>query len=94
MAVEYPQPKEESSARTLARRCGFLHDIGKAMDHAPRMEGGHPAIGMEFVRKYGEKSAAVLNAIGGHNFRGGDIEATTPPRNSPEYTPIVRAVPP
>ena len=69
----------------LARRCGFLHDIGKAMDHAPRMEGGHPAIGMEFVRKYGEKSAAVLNAIGGHNFRGGDIEATTP------YTPIVMA---
>ncbi|MCI0675347.1 MAG: ribonuclease Y, partial [Phycisphaerales bacterium] len=65
---------------TLARRCGFLHDIGKAMDH--EMEGGHPAIGMEFVRKYGEKSAAVLNAIGGHH---GDIESTTP------YTPIVMA---
>ena len=64
----------------LARRCGFLHDIGKAMDH--EMEGGHPAIGMEFVRKYGEKSAAVLNAIGGHH---GDIEASTP------YTPIVMA---
>jgi ribonucrease Y len=31
----------------IARRCGFLHDIGKAMDH--EMEGGHPAIGMEFV---------------------------------------------
>ncbi len=46
------------------------------------MEGGHPAIGMEFVRKYGEKSDAVLNAIGGHH---GDIEATTP------YTPIVQA---
>jgi ribonuclease Y len=64
----------------LARRCGFLHDIGKAMDH--EMEGGHPAIGMEFVRKYGEKSQAVLNAIGGHH---GDIDATTP------YTPIVMA---
>ena len=64
----------------VARRCGFLHDIGKAMDH--EMEGGHPAIGMEFVRKYGEKSAAVLNAIGGHH---GDIDATTP------YTPIVMA---
>jgi len=64
----------------VARRCGFLHDIGKAMDH--EMEGGHPAIGMEFARKYGEKSEAVLNAIGGHH---GDIPATTP------YTPIVMA---
>jgi ribonuclease Y len=63
----------------LARRAGFLHDIGKAMDH--EVEGGHPAIGMEFARKYGEKEA-VLNAIGGHH---GDIEATTP------YTPIVMA---
>jgi ribonuclease Y len=64
----------------VARRCGFLHDIGKAMDH--EMEGGHPAIGMEFCRRHGEKSKAVLNAIGGHH---GDIEAATP------YTPIVMA---
>jgi ribonuclease Y len=64
----------------IARRAGYLHDIGKAMDH--EMEGGHPAIGMEFVRKYGEKSEAVLNAIGGHH---GDIDSTTP------YTPIVMA---
>jgi ribonuclease Y len=64
----------------VARRCGFLHDIGKAMDH--EMEGGHPAIGMEFARKYGEKSEAVLNAIGGHHA---DIPSTTP------YTPIVMA---
>ncbi|MCZ6835417.1 MAG: ribonuclease Y [Planctomycetota bacterium] len=65
---------------SIARRCGFLHDIGKAMDH--EMEGGHPAIGMEFCRKYREKSEAVLNAIGGHH---GDIPPTTP------YTPIVMA---
>jgi ribonuclease Y len=64
----------------IARRCGFLHDIGKAMDH--EMEGGHPAIGMEFVRKYGEKSDVVLNAIGGHHS---DIDAISP------YTPIVMA---
>ena len=31
----------------LARRAGLLHDIGKSMDHD--QEGGHPAIGMEFV---------------------------------------------
>jgi ribonuclease Y len=64
---------------TLARRCGFLHDIGKAMDH--EMEGGHPKIGMDFARQYGEKEA-VLNAIGGHHA---DIPATT------FYTPIVMA---
>ena len=63
----------------LARRCGFLHDIGKALDHD--QEGGHPAIGMEFCRKYKEKEA-VLNAIGGHHD---DIISTTP------YTPIVMA---
>ncbi|WP_432797645.1 ribonuclease Y [Poriferisphaera sp. WC338] len=63
----------------IARRCGFLHDIGKAMDH--EVEGGHPAIGMEFCKKFGEKEA-VLNAIGGHH---NDIPSTTP------YTPIVMA---
>ncbi|MBT4529593.1 MAG: ribonuclease Y [Phycisphaerae bacterium] len=64
----------------LARRCGFLHDIGKAMDH--EIEGTHPQIGMDFCRKYGEKAEAVLNAIAGHH---GDIPSTTP------YTPIVMA---
>ncbi|MBL0921010.1 MAG: ribonuclease Y [Phycisphaerales bacterium] len=64
---------------SVARRCGFLHDIGKAMDH--EMEGGHPKIGMDFARQHGEKEP-VLNAIGGHH---GDIAATS------FYTPIVMA---
>jgi ribonuclease Y len=64
----------------IARRAGFLHDIGKAMDHD--IEGGHPAIGMEFAQKFGETSEEVLNAIGGHH---NDIPSTTP------YTPIVMA---
>ncbi len=64
----------------LAKRCGFLHDIGKAMDH--EAEGGHPKIGMEFARQFGEKDEAVLNAIGGHHA---DIPATT------WYTPIIMA---
>jgi len=64
----------------LARRAGFLHDIGKAMDH--EMEGGHPKIGMDFAAQYGEKDEAVLNAIGGHHA---DIPATT------LYTPIIMA---
>jgi ribonuclease Y len=64
---------------TIARRCGFLHDIGKAMDE--EMEGGHPKIGMDFARQYGEKEP-ILNAIGGHHA---DIPATS------FYTPIVMA---
>lgn len=63
----------------LARRCGFLHDIGKAMDQD--VEGTHPKLGMDFAKMYGEKEP-VLNAIGGHH---GDIPATS------FYTPIVMA---
>ncbi len=48
----------------LARRCGFLHDIGKAADH--EMEGGHPAVGAELLKRYGEK-AEVVHAAKGHH---------------------------
>ena len=64
---------------TLARRAGFLHDLGKAMDH--EQEGGHPLLGMEFLKKFNEPEA-VLNAALAHH---GDVPATTP------YTPIVTA---
>ncbi|HZU35166.1 MAG TPA: ribonuclease Y [Gemmataceae bacterium] len=49
----------------LARRCGLLHDIGKAADH--EMEGGHPKIGAELAKRYGETSKEVLHAIIGHH---------------------------
>ena len=49
---------------TLARRCGFLHDIGKAADH--EMEGGHPAVGAELLKRYGE-CEEVVHAAGGHH---------------------------
>lgn len=62
---------------TLARRCGFLHDIGKAVDH--EVEGGHPQIGHDICKRFNERSE-VLNAIAGHH---GDIPSTSP------YTPLV-----
>jgi ribonuclease Y len=49
----------------LARRCGLLHDIGKAADH--EMEGGHPKIGAELAKRYGEANKDVLHAIAGHH---------------------------
>lgn len=48
----------------IARRCGFCHDIGKAADH--EMEGGHPAIGAELLKRYGE-SEEVIHAAAGHH---------------------------
>ncbi|MEO5341318.1 MAG: ribonuclease Y [Magnetococcus sp. MYC-9] len=52
----------------LARRCGLLHDIGKAMDH--EVQGSHAVIGGEFAKKYKEHPL-VVNAIWSHHF---DIE--------------------
>ncbi len=64
---------------TIARRAGLLHDIGKALDH--EQEGGHPQIGMDFLRRFNE-TEPVLNACLAHH---GDCPATTP------YTAIVMA---
>lgn len=50
---------------TLARRCGFLHDLGKAADH--EMEGGHPAVGAELLKRYGEGPEVVHAAAGHHD---------------------------
>jgi ribonuclease Y len=49
----------------LARRCGLLHDVGKAADH--EMEGGHPKVGAELAKRYGETNKDVLHAIIGHH---------------------------
>ncbi len=63
----------------LARRCGLLHDIGKAVAH--EVEGTHTEIGANVAKRYGENET-VINAIAGHH---GDIEATS------LYTPLVGA---
>jgi ribonuclease Y len=48
----------------MGRRCGFFHDIGKAADH--EMEGGHPAVGAELLKRYNE-GAEVVHAAAGHH---------------------------
>jgi ribonuclease Y len=64
---------------SIARRAGFLHDIGKAMDR--EVEGGHPAIGANYLKRFKE-SPIILNAVEAHH---GDIEADN------VYTPLVAA---
>lgn len=48
----------------VARRCGLLHDIGKAADH--ELEGGHPKIGADLLKRHHE-SAEVVHAAFGHH---------------------------
>lgn len=63
----------------LARRCGLLHDLGKAADH--ELEGGHPKIGADILRRYGEPAEVVQAALNHHED----------PRTSGIYTAIVAA---
>jgi len=55
----------------LARRCGLLHDVGKAVSH--EVEGPHAIIGAELAKKYGE-SPEVVHAIEAHHE---DVPPTT-----------------
>ncbi len=49
----------------LARRCGLLHDIGKAADH--EAEGGHPKIGADLLKRFGESRDVVMAALCHHD---------------------------
>ena len=48
----------------IAKQGGFLHDIGKAMDH--NQDGTHARLGAEFCKRYGVNSQ-VVNAIESHH---------------------------
>jgi ribonucrease Y len=48
----------------LSKMGGFLHDVGKAMDH--NQEGTHAKLGAEFCKRYGV-NPAVVNAIESHH---------------------------
>ena len=55
----------------VARRAGLFHDIGKAIDR--EVEGTHIEIGMELMRRFGEKED-VIHAMSCHH---GDFEPRT-----------------
>ncbi|MCJ7584447.1 MAG: ribonuclease Y [Anaerolineales bacterium] len=48
----------------IAKQGGFLHDLGKAMDH--NQEGTHAMLGAEFAKRYGV-NPTVVNAIAAHH---------------------------
>jgi len=61
----------------IAKRCGLFHDIGKSVDQ--EVEGTHPEIGAEILKKYGENDIVINAALNHHK----DINLMTP------YTAIV-----
>ncbi|MHC4180236.1 MAG: HDIG domain-containing metalloprotein, partial [Planctomycetota bacterium] len=63
----------------LGRRCGLLHDVGKAADH--EAEGGHPQIGADLLKRHGERPEVVHAAAGHHD----DLNVNNP------YTVLVAA---
>ena len=57
--------------KQIAKRCGLLHDIGKAVDQ--EQEGTHPEIGAELVRRC-EERPEVVNAVAAHHS---DVDKTS-----------------
>lgn len=48
----------------IARRVGFFHDIGKALDH--EAQGAHALVGAEFLKQHGEEHV-VVNGVAAHH---------------------------
>ncbi|MHC5068075.1 MAG: ribonuclease Y [Planctomycetota bacterium] len=48
----------------LGRRCGLMHDIGKALDH--EQEGSHPELGYQALKRYGENEIVANAALAHH----------------------------
>jgi ribonucrease Y len=52
---------------------GLLHDIGKAVDHD--MQGGHPELGYQIMKKFGLPEEICYQSIGHHEDKPRTIEA-------------------
>ncbi len=55
-----------------AKRVALLHDIGKAVDQ--EVEGAHPELGADILRRYGESEVVIDGALNHHK----DVEINTP----------------
>jgi ribonuclease Y len=58
---------------SIAKKGGLFHDIGKAVDHD--VQGGHPEIGYNIMKKFGLPEEIAYNSIGHHEDKPKTIEA-------------------
>lgn len=65
---------EELGGNTsVTKRGGLFHDIGKAVDHD--IQGGHPEIGYNILKKFGMPEEIAYNSIGHHEDTPKTFEA-------------------
>ncbi len=65
---------EELGADTnVCKKGGLFHDIGKAVDHD--MQGGHPELGVQILKKFGFPEEIWYQSIGHHEDRPKTLEA-------------------
>lgn len=58
---------------TIAKKGGLFHDIGKAVDH--EVQGGHPEIGYDILKKFGMPEEIAYIAKGHHDDNPKTLEA-------------------
>lgn len=57
----------------VCRKGGLFHDIGKAVDHD--LQGSHPEIGYQIMKKYGFPESICYQSIGHHEDKPRTLEA-------------------
>jgi ribonuclease Y len=57
----------------VCRKGGLFHDIGKAVDHD--MQGGHPELGYQIMKKFGFPEEICYQSIGHHEDKPKTLEA-------------------
>lgn len=65
---------EELKANVMVcKKGGLFHDIGKAVDHD--MQGGHPELGYQIMKKFGFPEEICYQSIGHHEDKPKTLEA-------------------
>lgn len=58
---------------SVCKKGGLFHDVGKAVDHD--LQGSHPEIGYQIMKKYGFPEAICYQSIGHHEDKPKTLEA-------------------